>query len=56
MIVWVLLILAVAVALMIGIERLMARLGIRRAEPEPSPLAMFAERLQRWTDARRHRE
>lgn len=53
MIAWVLLIMGVAVALTVGIERLIARLGIRRTETEPSALAMLAERVERWASARR---
>lgn len=34
MIAWILLVLAIAVSLMLGVERLLARLGIQRADPE----------------------
>jgi hypothetical protein len=52
MIVWVLLALAIAVALMVGIERLIARLGIKREEPTQDGLALLAERLNRWSSER----
>ena len=52
MFVWVLLALAIAVALMAGIERLIARLGIKREEPAQDGLALLAERLERWSSDR----
>lgn len=53
---WIILVLCVAVLLMVGIERLIARLGIRRTETEPDGLAVLAERLERWsTERRRHK-
>jgi hypothetical protein len=55
MLIWIALILAVAALLAISIERLIARLGIRRAEPTPSGLAMLAQRLEDWSSQRRKR-
>lgn len=52
MIVWVLLVLAIAVLLSFVIERLIARLGVRREEPAPNGLAILAERLKRWSSER----
>lgn len=54
MIVWVVLVLCIAVLLSVGIERLLSRLGIRRAEePGPNGLAQLAGRLERWSSDRR---
>ena len=52
MLVWVLLALVIAVALMVGIERLIARLGVKREEPAQDGLAVLAERLERWSSER----
>jgi hypothetical protein len=52
MFVWVLLALAIAVALSVGIERLIARLGVKREEPAQNGLATLAERLERWSSDR----
>jgi hypothetical protein len=47
----------VAVLLMIGVERLIARLGIRRVEDGDTAggLEAVVERLQRWADERERR-
>lgn len=37
MVAWIILVLSVAVALMLGVERLLARLGVRRADPSAAP-------------------
>lgn len=55
MILWILLVLCVAVLLTIGIERLIARLGVRNEETGPTGLAVLAERLERWASERRRR-
>ena len=52
MLVWVLLVLVIAVALMTGIERLIARLGVKREDPSPGGLALLADRLERWSSER----
>jgi hypothetical protein len=52
MLIWILLILAVAAALAAGIERLITRLGVRKAEPTQDGLANLAERLEGWSKAR----
>ena len=52
----VILVLCIAVALTVGIERLIARLGVRREEPAPNGLAEFAARLERWATERRRRD
>jgi hypothetical protein len=52
MLVWVLSALAIAVVLMIGIERLIARLGVKREEPAQDGLGLLAERLERWSSER----
>ncbi|HEX5165655.1 MAG TPA: hypothetical protein VFV93_09690 [Thermomicrobiales bacterium] len=53
MLLWIALILSVAALLTITIERLIARLGIRREDPTPSGLAMLAQRLEQWSSKRR---
>jgi hypothetical protein len=52
MLVWILLTLVIAVTLMAGIERLIARLGVKREDPSPDGLALLAERLERWSSER----
>jgi len=52
-ILWILLVLCVAVLLTIGIERLIARLGVRNEDTAPTGLAVLAERLERWASDRR---
>ena len=56
MIVWILLVLCIAVALRVGIEQLIARLGVKREEPVQNGLATFAERLERWSTQRMRRD
>lgn len=50
---WILLVLAIAGLLSIGIERPIARLGVRREESEPTGLAVVADHLERWSRDRR---
>jgi hypothetical protein len=54
---WVVFVICVAVLLMIGVERLIARLGIRRVEDGDTAggLEAVVERLQRWADERERR-
>ena len=52
MILWIVLILAVAVILAIGIERLIGRLGVEKQEPAESGLATLAGRLENWSKSR----
>ena len=55
MIVWVIAILLIAVVLAAGIERLIARLGVRNQDTGSRGLALVAERLEEWTAERRRR-
>lgn len=52
MILWVLLVLAAAAILALGIERLIARLGVEKKEPGESGLATLAGRLEQWSKSR----
>jgi|GEM_PF-6023934 len=52
MMLWIVLILAVAVILAIGIERLIGRLGVQKEEPTESGLATLADKLERWSKSR----
>ncbi len=52
MLAWVLLMLVIAIVLTVGIERIIARLGVKREEPAQNVLATFAERLERWSSDR----
>jgi hypothetical protein len=51
---WIILILVVAVLLMVGIERLIARFDIRPAHPEETRTGatQVAERVERWAERR----
>ncbi len=55
MIAWVVLVLCIAVVLRVGIERLIARLGVHREEGGLDGLAEVAEHLERWSNER-HRK
>ena len=55
MIVWMLLFLLIALVLAIGIERLIARLGVENKESSPRGLALLAERLEQWSSERKRR-
>lgn len=55
MIAWFVLVLCIAVLLRLGIERLIARLGVHREDSDPNGLAEFAERLERWSSERRRK-
>lgn len=60
MVAWFVLILCFAAALALGVNRILARLGIRRAddadsEAGRSDLAALAGRLERWAAARKNR-
>jgi hypothetical protein len=52
---WIVFTLVLAVLIMLGIERLMARLGVRPVAPEETRtgVALFAQRLERWAERRR---
>jgi hypothetical protein len=50
---WFAIFIAFGVLLTVGVERLLARLGVRRAEPTPRPFADLVGRLERWATARR---
>lgn len=61
MIAWFVLILCFAVVLTLGVNRLLARLGIRRADDPESDaargdLAAMASQLERWAVARKNRQ
>lgn len=51
-ILWVLLVLCIAVLLSVGIERLIARLGVRSENQSPGGIALLAERIERWSEER----
>ncbi|HET9017795.1 MAG TPA: hypothetical protein VFN57_19490 [Thermomicrobiaceae bacterium] len=47
---WLIFVLAVALALLIGVERLLHRLGVERADPAEAPrgLAELVDQLRSW--------
>lgn len=55
MLLWIILVIASSVALMLGIELLMARLGIRPAEPDQvsGGFRDVIEKGREWSEARR---
>ena len=55
MLVWIISVIIVGFGLMIGIEVLMTRLGIRPSDPElrSGGIRDVAEKVNRWADARR---
>jgi hypothetical protein len=55
MIAWIIFVIAIAVLLTIGIERLLARLGIRPEDPDSAKggLRVVAEKMEAWAKERK---
>jgi hypothetical protein len=58
MLAWIVFVIAIAVLLTTGIERLLARLGVRPVDPESAQggLRYVAERLEAWAKERTRNE
>ncbi len=48
MLVWVVLFVAIAALLFVGVERLLKRLGIERTEESPGAIREFLNRIEEW--------